>query len=332
MADEGLDQSAILLIAVGEKEAAEVFKFLSPKEVQMLGHAMAKVKNVTKDRLKDVLNRFHTDASAQSSFGLENDSYLRNVLNTALGEEKATMILDRILQGDDDAGIERLKWVDAETVAEIIKNEHPQIIATILVHLERDQASEVLFRFSPRLRNDVVLRIATLDGVQPNALRELNEALAKQLSGSEQLKKKTLGGVRCAAEILNMLPSTVEGEAVESIREFDADLAQKIQDEMFKFDDLIDIDDRSLQLVLREVETEKLIIALKGAEGTIRDKIFKNMSERAAEQLKEDLESRGPVRLSEVEAQQKEILKVVRRLAEEGQLVLSSGKSEDAFV
>jgi flagellar motor switch protein FliG len=332
MADEGLDQSAILLITLGEKEAGEVFKYLTPKEVQLLGNAMARTKNITKDKIKAVLNRFHSEASAQSSFGLDTDTYLRNVLNSALGEEKATMILDRILQGDDSAGIERLKWVDAETVAEIIKNEHPQIIATILVHLERDQASDILFKFTPRLRNDVVLRIATLDGVQPNALRELNEALAKQLVGSDQLKKKTLGGVRCAAEILNMLPGTIEGEAVESIREFDGELAQKIQDEMFKFDDLMDVDDRSLQLVLREVEAEKLIIALKGADAEIREKIFKNMSERAAEQLREDLESRGPVRLSEVEAQQKEILKIVRRLAEEGQLVLSSGKSEDAFV
>jgi len=331
MADEGVDHSAILLLSLGETEAAEVFKYLSPKEVQVLGAAMTRVRNVPKERIDSVLDRFHNEAGAQSSFGLENDAFLRSVLVKALGEDKATLLLDRIVQGDDSASMERLKWVDSQTVAEIIKNEHPQVIATILAHLEREQAADILAKFVPRLRNDVVLRISTLEGVQPNALRELNEALSRQMIGGEQMKKKSLGGVRATAELLNLLPGAVEGEAVESIREFNAELAQRIQDEMFKFENLVDIDDRGIQMVLREVENDKLVIALKGADSAIRDKVFGNMSERAAEQLREDLESRGPVRLSEVETQQKEMLKIVRRLAEEGQIVLG-GKSEDAYV
>ncbi len=331
MADEGLDRSAILMMMLGEQEAAAVFRHLAPREVQRIGEAMSRINGIPKEQLSAVLERFHADASTQSTFGIESDEYLRKVLNNALGEEKAGLLLDRILEGVDSAGIERLKWVDATTVAELIRNEHPQIIATILVHLERDQSAQILTQFAPRLRNDVVLRIATLDGIQPSAIRELNESLSLQLSGNNRSSRKSLGGVRMAAEMINLLPGTSEGEAVESIREFDADLAQKIQDEMFKFEDLMKIDDRSMQTLLREVASDVLIVALKGADTTIRDKIFKNMSERAANQMREDLETSGPVRLSEVETQQREILKTVRRLADEGTLVMG-GKAEDAFV
>ncbi len=331
MADEGLDRSAILMMMLGEQEAAAVFRHLAPREVQRIGEAMSRINGIPKEQLSAVLERFHADASTQSTFGIESDEYLRKVLNNALGEEKAGLLLDRILEGVDSAGIERLKWVDATTVAELIRNEHPQIIATILVHLERDQSAQILTQFASRLRNDVVLRIATLDGIQPSAIRELNESLSLQLSGNNRSSRKSLGGVRMAAEMINLLPGTSEGEAVESIREFDADLAQKIQDEMFKFEDLMKIDDRSMQTLLREVASDVLIVALKGADTTIRDKIFKNMSERAANQMREDLETSGPVRLSEVETQQREILKTVRRLADEGTLVMG-GKAEDAFV
>ncbi len=331
MADEGLDRSAILMMMLGEQEAAAVFRHLAPRDVQRIGVAMARINGIPKEQLSAVLDRFHADASTQSTFGIESDAYLRSVLTNALGEEKAGLLLDRILEGVDSAGIERLKWVDAATVAELIRNEHPQIIATILVHLERDQSAQILTQFTPRLRNDVVLRIATLDGIQPSAIRELNESLSLTLSGSNRSSKKSLGGIRMAAEVINLLPGTSEGEAVESIREFDADLAQKIQDEMFKFEDLMKIDDRSMQTLLREVASDVLIVALKGADAAIRDKIFKNMSERAANQMREDLETSGPVRLSEVETQQREILKTVRRLADEGTLAIG-GKADDAFV
>jgi len=331
MADDGLTNAAILLMSIGEEEASEVFKYLSPKEVQSLGETMAKLKVVDTGQVELVLSTFQATADAQRSLVSDTDEYVRNVLNKALGVEKAGFLIDRILQGKDVSGIEGLKWMDPATVAELIRNEHPQIIASILVHLERDQASSILALMTERTRNDVILRIATLDGIQPTALKELNEVLTKVLAGSEKLKKTALGGIKTAAEILNFMGSSVEAATVESIREYDADLAQKIMDQMFTFENVLELDDKGIQLVLREVQSESLIVALKGADNALREKIYKNMSQRAAEMLRDDLESKGPVRVSEVEAEQKEILKIVRRLAEEGQIALG-GKGEESFV
>lgn len=331
MNDEGLHDSAILLLTMGEEEAAEVFKHLAPGEVQRLGQTMAKLSAVTRDKIESVLGRFQTDAAQNSSLGMNSDEYIRNVLTKALGADKAGLLLDRILQGNDASGIEGLKWMDAPSVAELIKNEHPQIIASIMAHLERDHASAVLSQLPERTRNDVVLRIATLDGIQPNALRELNDVLSKLLSGGSRVKKTTMGGVRTAAEILNFVGTADETAILESVRQYDPDLAQKIIDEMFVFENLLDLDDRAIQLLLREVQSESLIIALKGASESLREKILTNMSQRAGDMLREDLEAKGPVRLSEVEAEQKEILKTVRRLADEGQLVLG-GKGDDSYV
>jgi flagellar motor switch protein FliG len=331
MSEAGLMNSAILLMSLGEEEAAQVFKYLAPKEVQKIGQAMAKLNGITRDRIDQVLGNFHDTASRETSIGMDADGYIRSVLTRALGDDKAAYLLDRILQSGDASGIESLRWMAPTNVAELIRNEHPQIIASILVHLERDQASDILNHFTPQLRNDVVLRIATLDGIQPTALRELNDVLGKLLSGTDSIKKSALGGVRTAAEILNYLGTTQETAVIEAVREFDGDLAQKILDEMFVFENLLDVDDRGIQALLREVQSESLIVALKGANQELREKIFKNMSQRAADMLRDDLEAKGPVRVSEVEAEQKEILKIVRRMAEEGQIVLG-GKGDDQFV
>ncbi|WP_370263509.1 flagellar motor switch protein FliG [Limnobacter sp.] len=333
MADSelGLQKGAILMLSLGEEEAAEVFKYLGPKEVQKLGQQMSKTKDVPVDRIEEIAGEVVGLAQSQSSLGLDSDTYIRSVLTRALGEDKAGFLLDRILQGSDTSGIEGLKWMDPGTVAELIKNEHPQIIATILVHLERDFAAAILNLFVERLRSDVILRISTLDGIQPNALIELNDVLAKVLATGDKLKKTTLGGVRTAAEILNFVGATSEKAVLDNIREYDNELSQRIQDEMFTFDNLLDVDDRGIQTILRDVQSDSLVIALKGADEAIREKVFKNMSSRAAESLREDLESRGPVRLSEVEAAQKDILKVARKLADEGQIMLGGG-GEDAFV
>ncbi|KAB2926518.1 MAG: flagellar motor switch protein FliG [Dechloromonas sp.] len=326
--EEGLEKSATLLIALGEEQAAEVLRQLGPREVQKLGHAMATLKSVPRVKVEAVLDEFHQIAAEHGAVHVDTDNYIRSVLTKALGDDKASNLISRILQGGETSGIEGLKWMDAQTVADLIKNEHPQIIATILVHLEHDQASEILNHFTERLRNDVVLRIATLEGIQPAALRELNEAMMRILSGSASVKHTAMGGVRTVAEILNFIGATNETSVVDAIREYDPDLAQKILDEMFVFENLMDIDDRSIQLILREIQSDSLILALKGASPDLREKIFKNMSQRAAEMLREDLESKGPVRLSEVEAEQKEILKVVRRLADEGQIVLGGAGGE----
>jgi len=327
-AEDGIEKSATLLIALGEDYAAEVLKHLGPREVQKLGHAMANLKSVQRARVEEVLDDFHKVVTSQISLNVDTENYIRNVLNKALGDDKAANLISRILQGGETAGIEGLKWMDSATVADLIKNEHPQIIATILVHLENDHASEILNHFTERLRNDVILRIATLEGIQPGALMELNEALARVLSGSAAIKKTAMGGVRSVAEILNFIGTANETSVIDAVREYDPDLAQKILDEMFVFENLLDIDDRSIQLILREVQSDSLVLALKGASEQLREKIFKNMSQRAAEMLREDLEARGPVRVSEVEAEQKEILKTVRRLADEGQIVLGGAGSE----
>jgi flagellar motor switch protein FliG len=299
--------------------------------VQKLGTAMTGVGNVSRERIEAVLREFHDETEGRVSLA-DTDEYLRSVLKKALGDDKAAHLIDRILQGNESAGIESLKWLDAASVAEMIRNEHPQIIATIMVHLERDHASEILNLLSERLRNDVMMRIATLESIQPLAMRELNEVLTQLLSGGEITKKSTLGGVKAAAEILNYMGGAVEASVLANLREHDADLAQKIQDKMFTFDNILDLDDRSIQLLLREIQSETLIIALKGTSQELKDHIFKNMSTRAAEALKEDLEAKGPVRLSEVEAEQKEILKVVRKLVDEGQIVLGGKGGEEGLV
>ncbi|GIX26331.1 MAG: flagellar motor switch protein G [Burkholderiales bacterium] len=331
MKDEGLEKSAILLMSLGEEEAAQVLKYLSPREVQKLGATMARLKAVPKERVDAVLDEFKKKAEDRSTLALASDEYIRAVLTKALGDEKAAHVIDRILQGGDTSGIESLKWMDSASVAELIRNEHPQIIATILVHLDRDQAGEVIGHLPERLRSDVILRIATLDGVQPAAIKELNEVLAKLLTGNASLRKTAMGGVRAAAEILNFMPTIYENAVIESVREHDAELAQRILDEMFVFEDLLELEDRAIQLLLREVQSESLIVALKGSSDALKEKIFKNMSQRAAELLREDLEAKGPVRVSEVEAEQKEILKIVRRLADAGQIVLG-GAGEDTYV
>jgi flagellar motor switch protein FliG len=328
MDDDGLEKAAILLMSLGEEEASEVFKHLAPKEVQRLGETIARMKAVTRERVDNVLESFEKVAATESMLVADNNEYVKAVLRKALGDDKANLLIDRILQGSDVTGIESLKWMDPQSVAELLRNEHPQIVAAILVHLEFDQTADVLKLFTERQRNEVMVRIATLDGIQPMALRDLNEVMSKVLAGGDRTKKSTLGGVKAAAEILNMLGSAAETAVLDFVREADNDLAQKIMDNMFTFDDVEKIDDKGIQALMKEVQSESLVIALKGATPAMRDKIFKNMSARAAETLKEDLESRGPVRLSEVEAEQKEMLKIVRRLVDEGQIVLAGGGDE----
>ena len=331
MDEKGLEDAAILLMSLGEEEAAEIFKNLEPKEVQGLGETIAKLKTVPRDRVEVVLERFAEESADLGMLVADTDEYVKAVLRKALGDEKANLLIDRIIQGSDVTGIESLKWMDAGSVAELLRNEHPQIVAAILVHLDPDQASSVLKYFTDRQRNEVMIRIATLDGIQPSALKDLNEVLSRVLAGGTQIRKSSLGGAKPAAEIINMLGSSIETSVLDYIRESDSDLAQKIMDNMFVFDDLIKLDDKGFQALLKEVQTESLIIALKGASPEIRDKVFKNMSSRAAETLREDLDSRGPVKLSEVESEQKEMLKIVRRLADEGQIVLASG-GDDEYV
>jgi flagellar motor switch protein FliG len=331
VSDDGVNDGAILMLALGQDEAAEVFKHLEPKEVQKLGQAMANIKNLSRTAIDVVLSKFQVETSSDANVNLDSNDYVRGVLTKALGDEKAGPLLDRILQQGSQRGIENLKWMEAPAVADLIKNEHPQIIASILVHLDREHASGVIKSLEEKLRNDVMLRVATLDGVQPDALQELNEVMSKALSGGDRKRNTALDGVKVAGELLNLLGGGIDAPIIEALKAHDAELAQKIEDQMFIFENLVDIDNKGIQVLLREVQSESLILALKGTSEELRGKIFSNMSQRAAEMLKEDLESKGPVRVSEVETAQKEIIKTARRLADEGQIMLG-GKGDEGLI
>lgn len=330
---DGMTRSAVLMMSLGEDAAAEVFKYLSAREVQQIGAAMASLKQVTRNDVAVVLEEFRLEADQFMAVSLGSDEYIRTVLTKALGNDRAASLIEDILEAGGEGGgngIDALNWLDPNTVAELIGEEHPQIIATILVHLERDRAAGVLALLTDRLRNDVMLRIATFGGVQPAALSELTEVLNSVLAG-QGAKRSKMGGVRTAAEILNMMNSAEEETVVASLRERDNDLAQKIIDEMFVFDNLLDVEDRAIQLILKEIDNDTLMVALKGAQEELRAKFLRNMSSRAAEMLREDLEAQGPIRMSKVEGEQKKILQIARRLAESGQIVLGNS-GDDAYV
>ncbi|HEX7387904.1 MAG TPA: flagellar motor switch protein FliG [Castellaniella sp.] len=328
--EASLTRCAILMMSLGENEAAEVFKNLTSREVQQIGLAMANLKQVSRSDVDKVLEDFRREADQFMAVTLGSEDYIRAVLTKALGTDRAAGIIEDILEAGSDgsvSGIDALNWLEPANVAELIGDEHPQIIATILVHLERDRASAILALLNERVRNDVMMRIATFGGVQPAALHELTEVLNEVLSG-QGTKRSKMGGVRAAAEILNFMSSTEEEAVVSSLRDLDADLAQRIVDEMFVFDNLIDVEDAAIQLILKEIDTASLTIALKGASEELCGKFFKNMSNRAAEILRDDLEAQGPVRMSRVETEQKSILMVARKLAEAGQINLSMGNDE----
>ena len=327
----GPERAAILLMTLGEQEAAEVMKLMGPKEVQKIGTVMAGLTSVSKHQVSDVLDEFTRAVDEQTALGIGNEDYVRNVLINALGEDKAGGVIDRILMGRSSKGLEALKWMDPRAVAEIIRLEHPQIIAIVLAYLDSDHAAEVLALLPERTRPDIIMRIASLDGIQPQALIELDTILEKQFSGTSNVKSSSVGGLKTAANILNFLESSAESELIETVKEADKELAEKIEDLMFVFDNLIDVDDRGIQALLREINSETLILALKGADEALKEKIFKNMSKRAAEMLRDDLEAKGPVRLSEVEAAQKEILTVARKLADAGEISLG-GQGAEQFV
>jgi flagellar motor switch protein FliG len=327
----GVEQAAILLLSLGEKEAADVLKHLSARDVQRVGAAMAQVSNVSRAEVMSVIGDFTAAVEMQSSLGIGSEEFIRKTLVNALGEDKAAGLIDRILLGHSSKGLEQLKWMDSRAIAEMVRFEHPQIVAIILAYLEADQSAEVIAQLPENVRAEVLLRIATLDGIQPAALRELDQIMERQFAGNSQARSSALGGPKCAADIVNMLEPRIESAVMAEINKVDEVLGAKIQDLIFVFDNLVDVDDRGMQELLRQVPSDKLLLALKAADDRLKEKVFKNMSQRAAEMLKDDLASRGPVRLSEVEAAQKEILAIARKLSEEGTISLG-GKGGEAYV
>ena len=324
-----VDKAAVLLLSLGETDAAQVLRHMGPKEVQRVGVAMAQMRNVHREQVEQVMSEFVEIVGDQTSLGVGSDSYIRKMLTSALGEDKANGLIDRILLGGNTSGLDSLKWMEPRAVADVIRYEHPQIQAIVVAYLDPDQAGEVLGHFDHKVRLDIILRVSSLNTVQPAALKELNTILEKQFSGNSNASRTTLGGIKRAADIMNFLDSSVEGQLMDSIREIDDTLSGQIEDLMFVFNNLSDVDYRGIQALLREVSSDVLVLALKGSDENVKEKIFKNMSKRASELLRDDLEAKGPVRVSDVETAQKEILTIARRMAEAGEIVLGGKGGEE---
>lgn len=326
---DGVEKAAILLLSLSEEDAAQILKHLEPKQVQKVGLAMAQTTDLNQSKIAAVHRRFIEQIQNFSTIGFQSEEFIKRALTAALGEEKAANLIDQIVLGGGARGLDSLKWMDSKQVANIIRNEHPQIQTIVLSYLEPEQSAEILSQFPEKVRLDLTMRIANLEEVQPAALQELNEIMEKQFAGQAGAQTAKMGGLKAAADILNYLDTNLEGQLMDAIREHDEEMAQQIQDLMFVFENLIDVDDRGIQTILREVQQDVLMKALKGTDENLKEKIFKNMSKRAAELLQDDLEAMGPVRVSEVETAQKEILSVARRLSDAGEIMLGGGGGEE---
>ncbi|WP_455223455.1 flagellar motor switch protein FliG [Kaarinaea lacus] len=327
----GIKRAAILLMALGEECASAVLKHMGPREVQALGYEMTQLKSINKELVDTVLTSFSESIEQQAGLFLGADDFVRNVLMQALGSDRASNLMDRIVRENNNKGLDSFKWLDAKSIAEIIRYEHPQIIAIVLAHLEPDQAADVVANFPEHLRSDVLLRVANIDSIQPEALEELNRIMEDHFAGNANIKMSSIGGVKVAAQILNHIDTGLENEILDNIREIEPEIGQSIQDVMFVFDNLMELVDRDIQTILREISSDALIMALKGTSNSVREKIYKNMSKRAADMLKDDLETKGPVKIRDVEKAQKEILATVRRLADAGEISMRA-KGVDEYI
>jgi flagellar motor switch protein FliG len=324
---KGTERAAILLMTLGEQTAASVLRHMEIEEVQKLGTAMAGLADVPRERVTDVLGQLLVAVQGKTPIGIGTSEYLRKVMTDSLGERRAGAMLGRIFKGRESTGIDALKWMEPRAVAEIVAREHPQIVATILAHLPSRQAAEVLKELDGGVQADIAMRMARLDEVPETALQELDSIVERQAKEAPAPKTAKLGGDKAAADMINLL-GPKQATMIEAIQAEDAELGELIKDALFVFDNLLEIDDRGMQSILREVQADTLATALKGADEEIREKVFKNMSKRAAEILRDDIASKGPVRLSEVEQAQKEILATVLRLSEEGTVMLAGGGDE----
>ncbi|MFI4891604.1 MAG: flagellar motor switch protein FliG [Steroidobacterales bacterium] len=327
----GTQRAAILLMSLGEQDAANVLKQLDARDVQKLGIAMAELRQVSRDQMSTVLGKFIGVADAKASIATGSQEYVRRVLTQAVGKQKADLLLDRVSTGKTGQGIEALKWMEAKAVAQIISGEHPQIAALVLANLEPEQSAAILPLLPEEMRTDVLMRIASLNEVPQSALNELDQLVEKQASTTQVTVSRQIGGARTVANILNAMEQPKSSEELGKIEQADAGIHEQVRELLFVFDNLLDIDDRGIQAVLREVTSDSLAVALRGAEPEVMDKIMKNMSKRAAEILRDDMEARGPVKLAEVEAAQKEIVTVAQRLAEEGTINVG-GKAGGDYV
>ena len=324
----GVQRTAILLLSLTEQDAATIIRYLEPKQIHRVGEAMTHVSEIDKEQVTAVLRSFLEDIQRYSSIGFGTEDFVRNTLVAALGRDKANNIVDQIMLGGGSSGLDSLKWMDPKQVASMILHEHPQIQTIVLSYLEPEHSAMILSQFPEREALDLIMRIAILEEVQPSALYELNRVMEKQFAGQSSGQAAKIGGLKAAADIMNYLEKSLEETFIDQISQSDQEMADKIKDLMFIFDNLLDVDDRGMQAILKEVPQDILLKALKGAEESMRDKIYRNMSKRAVEMLQDDLEAMGPIRISDVEAAQKEILYVARRLADSGEIMISSGAND----
>ena len=325
----GTKRAAVLMLLLGEQQAAEIIRFLNPKEVQALGGAMVSVADLSQEAVNSVLDEFVTTIKKQTSLGLGTTDYVEKVLKRALGDDKAASVLGRIMPGQSSKGLDILSWMDARSIAEMIRGEHPQVSAIILSVLENSVAADVLAYLPPESRAEIIQRVASLEVVQPSAMEELEAIMKKQFSNNSSAQSSSFGGIKAAAKIMNFTKTALEASVMTSLGELDPDLMQKIQDNMFTFDNLVSVDNRGIQVLMRNVEPDLLMIAMKGAGDPVKDKFFGNMSERARGMFRDDMEAKGPLRIADVEEAQKTIMRIARKLSDAGDLVLGGG---DDFV
>ena len=322
-------RAAVLMLLLGEEQAASIIRYMDPKEVQALGAAMVSVGDISQEAVNEVLDDFISTFKKQTSLGLGTSDYVESVLRTALGEDKAASVLGRINPTSASKGLEILRWMDARAIAEMVQGEHPQVVAIILSVLENAVAADVLSFLPPEARPEIVERVARLETVQPAAMEELEAIMRKQFASRSSSASSSFGGVKAAAKIMNLTKVDMESMIMKGVESLDADLAQAIQDNMLTFADLGSVDNRAIQTLLRNIEPDLLMVALKGADEIVRDKFMSNMSERARAVFLDDMEAKGPMRLSDVEDAQKKIMRQARKLSEAGELMLAAG---DDFV
>jgi flagellar motor switch protein FliG len=322
----GTQRAAVLMLLLGEQQAAEIIRYLNPKEVQSLGAAMVSVADLSQEAVNAVLDEFVATIKKQTNLGLGTSDYVEKVLKRALGEDKAASVINRIMPGQGSKGLDILEWMDARSIADMIRGEHPQVTAIILSLLENQVAADVLNYLPAESRSEIMQRVASLDTVQPSAMEELEAIMKKQFSNNSSSKSSSFGGVKAAARIMNMTKTELEASVMLGLNALDPDLTQKIQDNMFTFDNLTGVDNRGIQVLMRNVEPDQLMIALKGANDGVKDKFFGNMSERARSMFKDDMDAKGPTRIADVEEAQKKIMRIARKLSDAGDLVLGGGE------
>ena len=326
----GTEKAAVIMLLLGEQQAADVIRFMAPREVNALGSAMVSVADLSQDLVNLVLDDFVSTLKTQTSLGLGTPNYVQNVFKRALGDEKAATVLGKIMPPASSKGLEILQWMDAKSIGEMINEEHPQVIAIILSVLEHDIAAEVLEYVSEAKRSEIIKRVASLDSVQPSAMAELEGIMAKQFTNNTSSKASSIGGIETAAKIMNFAKVDVESGVMSGVTKMDKELATQIQDRMLTFENMADIDNRSMQRLLRDVENDLLLSGLRGADEATKDKFLSNMSERARDLLLDDMEAKGPIRVSEVEAAQKAIMQIARKLSDDGEIMLAG--AGEAFV